>query len=148
MIRRRQRGFGLIDFLDEESPLKYPRAQAKVQRLSLRDTDATKIPDGYFPYFKTAMVHTTGGKKRLPGASAGVVAFLDYHRQPDGGIYIDYITVRSDQRLKKHACTLIDKLYERHANVPYIDFGEVLHAAIGKLCLRKREAGRPTRWEW
>lgn len=152
-------GFGMIEFLDEDSPLDYSHLDAppRVRRLALRDTEAPQAPAGYFPFFVPATVPThdapeivarkAGRRKRvtIPGAGPGVVAFVDYHALPDGGIRLDYMSVRSDQRRRRLACKLVNKLYEKHGNVPYIDFGDVLHEAAWKLCLRKMAGSTQTR---
>lgn len=140
--------FHAIDFVEEESPLNYPRVWGRARRLSLRDTDAPP-PKPDDTYYVPTMTKKVGGKRRekLPGASPGVVAFADYHLQPDGAVYIDYIHVRHDQQRRGHACRLVDRIYEQFASAPYIDFGEVAHDAIEKLCRRKKEAGKPTHWK-
>lgn len=143
----------MIEFLDEESPLDYYPRSARARRLALRDTDAPSLSRDmlYFtptpvPVWADLPGSGRGAKAgQMPGASPGVVAFLDYHLLPDGGIYIDYIHVRPDQRRRGHACQLVDRLYKQLPEASYIDFGEVAHEAVWKLCLRRMGGVKKTR---
>ena len=86
------------------------------------------------------------GQQNWPGASPGVVGFLDYHLLPDGGVYIDYAGVRSDQQNLGYADRLADRLFEKFAKAPYIESSPVADERAEKVLLRKRAEGRDVRW--
>ena len=117
------------------SPLTYPHGQP-VQRLSLIDPSvAAPGPlDTYFATTERKIISSpvTGrayAKPKIeivPGAGPDVVGFLDYHEIEDGSIYLDYYTVRHDQRGQGFGRGLIDELYLKFSDVSRINWGEVV----------------------
>jgi hypothetical protein len=76
-----------------------------------------------------------------PGASPGVVAFVDYDAHLDhepwpgvrGQLSIHYVTTRADQRGKGHMKRLLDELIARNIDkVGYVDFGDVHDEHVGR----------------
>lgn len=74
------------------------------------------------------------------------VGFLDYHVLPytSGAIYIDFYTVRRDERGHGYGTHLIDELYLRFADAPWIDWGRVMSDQAEATMRRiQRDPGMP-----
>jgi len=69
----------------------------------------------------------------IPGCAADpvfgeCVGFLDYHVLPDtgGAVYLDFYTVRSDQRGRGYGTQLVDAFYAWFPTAPWISWGRVV----------------------
>lgn len=143
--RRRNNG---LSFRDEPSPLDYHGHRP--QRLSLVDSTAPP-PDAKEVYFAqttkkikyspTGRTLKTPKTEVVPGASPGVVAWVDYDAIPGfdsgakagkGRLAIHYVTVRRDQRGKGLMRKLLDELLVRNADLGSVDFGEVHSPTVWK----------------
>jgi hypothetical protein len=138
-------------FLDEESPLEY-RKWYNVERLSVVDPNAGPAPKGdtYFApterknwYGKTGRRLKRPKIEKTPGASENVVGFIDYNiNRQNNGIEFAYTKIRKDFRgvyAINILSLLIDELYKRYADAPYIYWGKIMHPAIWKLYQRQRK---------
>ena len=113
-----------------------------VQRLSLH-VQGVPPPDaweGYFAGRTTQRIVRNAPRfvpetrvTTTPGCAADLlygecVGFLDYHILPNtgGAVYIDFYTTRGDQRGHGYGTQLIEALYARFPNAPWIDWGRVM----------------------
>jgi hypothetical protein len=73
-----------------------------------------------------------GRATKVPGVSnPEAVGFLDYHILPgtNGAVYLDYYNVRRDSRGRGYGRMLVEELYRRFPDAPWIDWGDVMSAA-------------------
>lgn len=132
-----------LSIIEERSPLRY-RHSAPVMRLSVVDPDASLL--GREMYFAPDVkVGSFGSRKKtvIPGASPGVVAWLDYHLiqgyGPTGrGIYIDYMRTRSDQTQRGHMKRLLEALMAKYPGDD-IDFGDIVSDHVEKVWRRLKD---------
>lgn len=120
------------------SPLVYHKSN-DVQRLALVSNSAgDPLPhDTYFAETKGS-AYGRGGRLlkrrvRVPGAAPGVVAYLDYTDYGDGYLYVHHMKTRKDYRERGFAWYLVESLLESRPDVRVLNFGKMLHAAIGKI---------------
>ena len=135
------------EFLDEVSPLDYHGNSA--QRLSLIDSDAPPSPEKetYFaPTTRLKKYSTTGRPLKkpkietIPGATPGVVAFVDYDIWPDGSVYVYYVATRRDQRQHGYMTQLLNKLLRRYRETaPYVNLGEIHSDSVLRFYQKKRQ---------
>lgn len=139
-LRRLVREAVTAEFLGR-SPLSYNRSN-EVQRISLIDPESPEFKKGdvYFSPTKEYEFRGPSGRrlkkpksKDVPGAEPGTVAFLDYHEQSPGYVYIDYIKTRQDARGQGHARRLVDELVNKYGEDATYHFGRILNPAMGKI---------------
>lgn len=96
-------------------------------------------------YYKVPRFVVTPGCAADP-VHGECVGFLDYHVLPytNGAIYIDFYTVRRDERGHGYGTRLIDELYLRFADAPWIDWGRVMSDRAEATMRRiQRDPGMP-----
>ena len=144
VARRGSRSVGDAHLVEGASPLDYSRHHGTpVRRLSLH-VPGTSPPGPRETYFATTerKVRTspvTGRTYKVPkvivepGCNADpthgeCVGFLDYHALPGtgGAIYLDFYTTRLDQRGRGYGTQLVDALYAKFPDAPWIDWGRVM----------------------
>lgn len=87
-----------------------------------------------------------GGPKVEPNPNViepFTVAFADFHHPTNNSTYIDYVHTR--QRGHGHARRLIEEIAAQHPDHS-LDFGKVMHPAIGKVVQDLADRGRNVRW--
>ena len=121
------------------SPLASDYSRVNAQRLALIDSTAPRIEATYY-----TPVSRGRGRKKLPGGSPGMVAFLDYVVGQSEGKpvpIIMYMHVRHDQKGKRLGSRLVEAFYAHFANAAWIDWGNIMHPAANKLYLKYKDLG-------
>lgn len=143
--RRRSRALTRngLSIIDERSPLEYDHS-APVLRLSVVDPDAEGPGPNDVYFAPDVKVGSTRRKKLvIPGASPGVVAWVDYHLihgygSTGRGVYIDYMRTRRDQTQRGHMKRLVEALMERYPGDD-IDFGDIVSDHVEKIWRRLKD---------
>ena len=137
-----------LTVIEERSPLKYHHS-TPVLRLSVVDSDAP-LPSSSATYFAEVKVGAPGRRKvKMPGASPGVVAWLDYHLthgygETGRGVYIDYVRTRDDQTQRGHLKRLLEALMAKYPGDD-VDFGDIVSKHVEKVWFRMKAAPGPRR---
>lgn len=154
-----------LRLVEGPSPLTYPNHRYPMQRLSLVDPAAPSFGGPDEPsemYFsdtfenqkknpETGRAWKVPRKIPVPGAGPHVVGFLDYHVLVRSGptgtpdpVYLDYYSIRRDQREKGLGTRLIDAFYRKFHDAAWIDWGTIAHDHAMVTHLRMRGlAGTP-----
>ena len=157
LLRRAERDFGVVEHSDDlseqgrawkqatlgsraieltTSPLTY-RSGGPRERLQLVEQQVP-APARKYAYFQPMTSGSGRSRQETPGADPGVVAFVDFVIQKDGGIVIDYMATRDDLRRRGYARRLVEALYALQP--AYVDWGRIVHDAAEKLW-RERQRG-------
>jgi GNAT superfamily N-acetyltransferase len=136
------------------SPLAYPAARGPVARLELEDPAAGPPDprDFYFAESHRTQKYGKNGKllkvptvEITPGTSPHAIGFVDYSRPDPDTVFIHFFKVRSTLRGQGIGKAVISELVSRFGTGVTYDFGQIVHAAAGKVEKDLRRRGVQTR---